>query len=170
MKFVGRMALCLVLITFTPLFADEDCSFCKIDRYAPDRTEKRLMCLADNVRLSRENLSKAKESIRCAVQEWKTRDGAAGFFISDAFLGMMEESPRAFFEVMCEDDSAFYEWLDRLDSLSFTWFAEQPSPLEAKRQRLIRFLARMDKLDGEAETLRLNLLSTLGKIRPRQVE
>jgi hypothetical protein len=54
--------------------------------------------------------------------------------------------------------------------LSFVWFQEPPSSLEAKRQRLIEFLSLASVKGSRADAERLELLSTLKKIKPRQVD
>jgi len=146
-----------------------ECSFCRVDPYELDHIEKSMQCLTNHVRSATDSAT-AKESIRCALVKWENRDGIAGFIISDALLEMMEDNPRAFFEVMAGNEAQFNAWLGKLHSLSFKWFADPPSPLPAKLKHLTTFLSGLPTLEGEAGLLKEKVLAKLSGITPRQVD
>jgi hypothetical protein len=129
-----------------------------------------LRCLVGHLRMYPADIEGAKQAVLCAIEEWKQRDGAIGFMISDTFLAMLEENPKVFFDVMANNESIFSEWTNKLGSLSFTWHKEPPSPLEAKRQKFITFLSKLGPLAHREDILRQKLLTTLRNIKVRQVE
>jgi hypothetical protein len=83
---------------------------------------------------------------------------------------MMEANPGAFFSSMTSYEREFGEWLNDLQDLSFTWYKSPPSPLEAKRKRLIAILEKASKLEADSERLRERTLERLRGIEARQVE
>jgi hypothetical protein len=111
----------------------------------------------------------AKQAVICAIEEWKKRDGAIGFMISNAYLVMMEENPPVFFDAMVNNETIFSEWVDKLGPLSFTWHKDPPSPLEEKRRKLITFLSKVGPLTKQQDMLRQRLLSVLKALKVRQV-
>ncbi len=164
------MLICLVcslVLCGTAIAGDGPCRWCQTPSLtAQDRT----LCLLGAFEIFGEERFEARKIAECEAQEWKKRSGALSFVISDAFLAMAESKPQAFFEVMASQQRIFDEWLGQLGRRSFTWFQNPPSPLEAKRTRLITALTQA-RLQGQAvDSLRERLVTRLQEIRPRQVE
>jgi hypothetical protein len=132
--------------------------------------EADIICVARLAKLESKETAKFRQLVECSVRQWQCGDGALFLDLSDSMLALMENNAQVFFDVMANHDREFNEWLGKLEGMSFTWFQDPPSPLEAKRQRLINILAGTKIAGRKADGLRVRVLTTLKKIKPRQVD
>ena len=158
-----------VLVACHAGLASDPCNQCRANAVGGDKSGV-LQCLVNQLKNEKSDSAKAEVTIRCTIDLWKTKDGAVGPAISDAFLDVMKINPRVFFNVMVQNDSIFSDWLNNLGTLSFTWYKDPPSPLEQKRENLIQLLKSMGPMAGKQGDFRQSLLVTRENIRPRQVE
>jgi len=169
-RFVFVVIFILMFLCFNQGFADNNIDICSCKSSDVDK-DTILRCLVGHMRMYPEDIEGAKQAVICAIEQWKRRDGAIGFAISNAFLAMMNENPTIFFNIMATNGAVFSEWLDKLEPLSFTWHKEPPSPLEKKRKEFVRFLSDLGPLKNkDQDALRQKLLSTLKNIKPRQID
>lgn len=150
-------------------FGENNCHICSSKSSYVEK-DIILRCLVGHMEMYPWDTEGAKKAVMCAIDQWKRKDGAIGSTISNAFLAMMKDNPTIFIDIMANNEPVFSEWLDNLGTLSFTWYKEPPSPLEGKRKKLIEFLSKVGPLTKEQDTLRQKLLSTLRKIKVRQIE
>lgn len=102
-------------------------------------------------------------------QENKNR-GSGDFYVSNAFLSVMEENPPAFFASMVNEQKVFSEWLDDLQDLSFTWSDEPPCGADVKRKQLILLLKHTQIQEPSQLALKNSVLKKLKVIRCRQID
>ena len=120
--------------------------------------------------ISNTNDSEKEALFRLLINYWNNKDGAMGLTISDIFLDILKDTPDFFFSEMIKYPSEFGEWLSRLSRLSFTWYNDPPSPLQAEKENLIKFLSEYQTNDKSIDQYRLKTLEAIKAINPRQVE
>ena len=104
------------------------------------------------------------------IEKWKTKDGAAWFSLSKAFIEVCKADQKLLFSMMSEELEVYNDWLSSLQYSYFTWHPDSPSPLEERRKRLIKVLEEGDTLSDNAEKLRENLIEKLKVIVPRVID
>jgi len=139
-----------------------------IDRES--KPEKRISCLTDIAGSRNRSMHEKEKAFSLLMDWWKSRDGAGGFWLSDAFLDVLTADYRFFFSQMKNHPQEYEEWLRDLGKHSFVWFLDPPSPLEGRRRRLIAFLEDIRDLDTDIDPLRIDLIKELKKIIPRQID
>ena len=160
----------LIFFACVPSSAREACGVCDLPEGTQQLREERLACLRETIRTSKNGSPMSRRVIECAIREWRTRDGDIASEISDLFLEAMEHDPTSFFQITAKNEPTLSEWLSDIGILSFTWYQDPPSPLEKKRVHLIQFLEHMKNLKGKEDLARRRILTTLQKIKPRQVD
>lgn len=120
--------------------------------------------------LSSKNDTEKEALFNVMINYWNKKDGSMGYTISDIFLDILEVTPEFFFSEMANFPTEFDEWLSRLGSLSFTWYNDPPSPLQTKKENLIKFLSEYHPSDKSLDQYKLKTLETIRAIIPRQVE
>ena len=168
-RFIFAGILMSVFLYCNQGFGEGSCDICS-SKSSDVEKDIILRCLVGHMRMYPEDPKGAKQAVDCAIEEWKRKDGAIGFTISNAFLAMMEANPTVFFDVMTKNETIFSEWVSELRPLSFTWHKEPPSPLEGKRKKFIEVLSKVGPLEKEQDILRQRLLFALKALKVRQVE
>ena len=112
------------------------------------------------------------KTMPCLLSLWRENKnrGSGGFYISNAFLSVMEENPPAFFSIMLKEPETFSEWMGGLQDLSFTWSGPPPCGLEAKRKQLISILQHSQIGDSKAAALKDAVIIKLSSIHCRQID
>ena len=126
-------------------------------------------CITTKV-IKSDNDREKRELFAILIRYWNNKDGTMGFVLSNRFLDILEKSPDSFFSLMYNYPNEFDEWLARLNTLSFTWYDTSPSPLPARKARLIEFLEKTILRDTTLDRLRTKLLEELESIVPHQIE
>jgi len=131
----------------------------------------KLDSLVGTVSLSLGSDTVVRKAMPCLLSLWQQHKnlGSGQFYVSNAFLAVMQENPTVFFSVMANEGRIFSEWLDELQDLSFTWSFPPPCGKEAKRQRLISLLQHHPIQDSTASALKNRIISKLSTIRCRQI-
>jgi len=108
----------------------------------------------------------------CLTKLWRENKSGGGldFYISNAFLSLMEENPPIFFSVMSGEPQMFHEWLGQLQDLSFTWSDEPPCGLEVKRKQLVSILQHTEISQSKGAALKDQAVKKLSSTRCRQIE
>lgn len=103
---------------------------------------------------------------------WRERGslGAANSDLSNAFLFIMEENPKAFFVSMSTHPRDFAEWLKEMPDDSFVWMNAPPCPLDAKRKELLLILQHTELTNPSASHLKDQALRVLSAVRCRQIQ
>jgi hypothetical protein len=135
-----------------------------------DHFEYKHICLKDIVVSGESSRDEKESAFSLLIEEWEHRDGAAGYSLSDNFLEILEAEPYLFFSRMKERRQAYDTWLSHLGVFSFVWFGDPPSPLEKKRQDIIKYLGSLSNLGEDVEPLRDELIEVLKEIEPRVVD
>lgn len=112
------------------------------------------------------------ETMSGLLRLWDRRQtlGAGNFDLANAFLFVIEENPKAFFESMIVHPSAFDQWLKDLPDQSFVWYKAPPCQLDTKQKQLIFILQRTQIPDANASRLKDKTLARLSTIRCRQID
>ncbi len=131
----------------------------------------KLDSLIGMVSLSLGSEKAVKKAMPCLLNLWREQRnrGSAAFYVSNAFLSMMETNPRVFFSIMVNEPKIFSEWMDGLPDLSFTWADAPPCGIEEKREQLVLLLKHL-KTSGQVLTLKNTVLKRLSTIHCRQID
>jgi hypothetical protein len=106
----------------------------------------------------------------CLISVWRgDQGGSTKFYVSNAFLSIMEANPRVFFSVMAKEPQVFKEWLGGAGDLSFTWSLDPPCGLETTRRHLISVLQHSNVDAGKSSALKDEVIAKLSTIRCRQI-
>jgi hypothetical protein len=109
-------------------------------------------------------------TMSCLVSAWRDdKGGRTKFYVSNAFLSIMEANPRVFFSVMTREPKIFEEWLGDIENLSFTWSLDPPCGLETTRRHLILILQHSGVDAGKPTVFKNELIAKLSAIRCRQI-
>jgi hypothetical protein len=109
-------------------------------------------------------------AMSCLLSLWREdKGGSTKFAVSNAFLTIMEQNPRAFFSIMANEPIVFSEWLNRLADLTFTWPFDPPCQLETRRLHLISVLENSKVDSGKASSLKDSVVAKLSALRCRQL-
>lgn len=132
----------------------------------------KLDSLVGTVSLSLGSDAVVKKAMPCLLKLWhdNKHGGGLDFYLSNAFLSLMEENPPIFFSMMSNDAGTFNEWLRQLPDLSFTWSESPPCGLEDKRKQLILILEHSQVREPKALSLKEQALKRLSSIRCRQID
>jgi hypothetical protein len=132
----------------------------------------KLDSLVGTVSLSLGNDRVTKGAMTCLLKLWHENKNRGGldFYVSNAFLSLMEENPPVFFSVMSGESQTLHEWLEQLPDLSFTWSEDPPCGLEAKRRQLVSILQHSEIKDSKASMLKAATIKRLSSIRCRQID
>jgi hypothetical protein len=132
----------------------------------------KLDSLIGTVSLSLGTDSVVKKGTSCIQKLWHQNraGGDLDFYLSNAFLALMEENPPTFFVMMSNDAQTFDEWIQQLPDLSFTWSEPPPCALEDKRKQLISILEHAKIREPKAVSFKEQALRRLSSIRCRQID
>lgn len=132
----------------------------------------KLDSLVGTVALSLGSDSVVRRAMPCLLKLWHENRNRGGldFYLSNAFLSLMEDNPSTFFSLMSGEPETFHEWLQQLPDLSFTWSEPPPCGLEEKRRQLVSILQHSQIREPKALSLRDLALKRLYSIRCRQID
>jgi hypothetical protein len=132
----------------------------------------KLDSLVGTVSLSLGNDRVAKGAMTCLLKLWHDNKNRGGldFYLSNAFLALMEENPPTFFSMMSAEPQTFHEWLAQIQDLSFTWSEDPPCGLETKRKQLVSILRHSEIREPKASALEELAIKKLSSIRCRQID
>lgn len=158
-----------IIIFFSSTLAsansDNNCDICTEE----DDSLKKLICFYYHSKDKVTSKSESTKILSCLNKQWQNRGAGGGPLISDVFLFQAEKYPANFFSEMSKEHNKYSEWLSKLGNYSFVWYKTSPSPLEQRRKRIISKL-KINKINNaKHEKMRIKLINTLVKIKPRAV-
>ena len=113
----------------------------------------------------------ASPTMACLLRLWREdKGGTTEYYVSSAFLAIMDENPQVFFASMSTARSVFDEWLNRLEANLFTWPLDPPCPLDTRRTQLIDHLQRIEIKPANLSALKMAVITQLSSIRCRQIK
>jgi hypothetical protein len=163
---IGHLAVCGIMVvscygqTVTPAKDTLPCDPMRLDS------------LVGTVSLSLGSDTVVKKAMPCLLKLWHENKNRGGldFYLSNAFLSVMEENPSTFFSIMTGDTHTFNDWLQGLPDLSFTWSQPPPCGLEFKRKQLLSILEHSQTMGLPATKLKQSLIRKLSSFRCRQID
>ena len=106
----------------------------------------------------------------CFLSLWRNdKGGSTKFYVSNGFLSIMEQNPRAFFSSFSKDPEVFQQWLGDVENLSFTWPFDPPCKLEETRKHMIAILEHSVVEPGKPSEFKKGVQTKLSALRCRQI-